>query len=165
MRILSDNEIAGLIAEGKHMPARWQSQLRRRKKSSLAHDEREFEVVGEQGHNFRLLIRRSKVNLLDFSAILFFEESGERYRLLRYNGKHSSRHTNLWEQRRGQPGARFDPTFHIHRATERYQSESGLEIDGHAEPTTRYSDCDTAVTALLQDCAFEVNDGSKPRLL
>lgn len=68
-------------------------------------------------------------------------------RLLRYNGKHSSKHTNRIER------SVIKNDFHIHMATERYQLQ-GFAIDGFAEPTDKYADFETAIDAMLADNNF-----------
>jgi len=90
-------------------------------------------ITGSAGSRFRLLIRQSPFNPLDFSVILGYlpENVSGLFRLRRYNGK-SHKHTNRIE------GSKFYE-FHIHIATERYQ-DRGMDEDGFAEPTSRFSD-------------------------
>lgn len=64
----SDNEIAALIGERKPLPQDWRSRLRLRPKQG--HDERDLDFNGDDGSEFRLILRRSIVNSLDFSVIL-----------------------------------------------------------------------------------------------
>lgn len=164
-RVLTDQEIEDLIREPKPLPANWQTRLRPRPKTRYQYDERQLEVVSEAGRHFRIIARRNRQNQLDFSIILFFEDAdGSEYNLIRYNGKHSSRHTNRWEKYRGLPSSRFDPDFHIHRATERYQRD-GYAIDGYAEVTGAYGDFGSAMEAFLDACGFQRADSSQQRLL
>ena len=124
-RILTDNEIADLLNDEKPLPANWESRLRLRQKRRYQYEERQLDVVSDGGHNFRFIARRNRQNQLDFSIILVFEDGdGSEYRLIRYNGKHPSKHTNRWEKDRGEPNHTFEPAFHVHRATERYQTDT-----------------------------------------
>lgn len=106
------------------------------------------------GQVFVIKCRQSTENPLDFSIILVWrDENGNEYRLLRCNGPHPSCHTNRWEKRKGIEGHTFGPCFHIHRATQRYQ-ESDFEIDGFAEPTEVYSDYERAISHLVTLAGF-----------
>jgi hypothetical protein len=143
---LTDSEIAALLAERKALPDNYSEKLQLKPKRG--HKEREVEVVGEAGSEFRLILRQSHFNQLDFSVILAYRppKSSQLFRLRRYNGK-SHQHTNKLEKE-----SFYD--FHIHKATERYQLESGEREDGFAEPTTKYADFGSALTAMLEDCGF-----------
>lgn len=163
-RILRDNEIEELIAEVKQLPENWQSQFQTKKKSGFQHDERYFEVKGESGNIFRVILRRNTINTLDFSIILIFQDKdGKEYRLVRYNGRHPSEHTNKWEKTQGQPDHTFGPAFHIHLATERYQ-ESGYPIDGFAMATKAYQDLNSALKHFLKENNFEKPEGPQLEL-
>jgi len=87
------------------------------------------------------------MNVLDFSVILGYELPRIRriFRLRRYNGKHE--HTNPIE-RNSFYG------FHIHQATERYQTFGRGVEDHFAEPTSRYYSLETAINCLLNDSGF-----------
>ena len=141
----SDQDIDALLREGKRLPEDFRVRLQMRQKRG--HKERELEVDGTGGNRFRIVLRQSDHNALDFSVILAVLPSNtkQQFRLRRYNGKHE--HTNLIE------GVRFYG-FHIHMATERYQ-ESGTREDAYAEPTERYSDLHGALSCMLEDCGFE----------
>ena len=142
----SDVEIAQMIQERKTLPDNWRARVQLRDKRG--HKERELDVTGEAGTQYRVILRQSNFNPLDFSIILAANpsESSLLFRLRRYNGK-SHGHTNQIE----------DDTFynyHIHHATERYQ-ESGSREDAYAEVTDRYADYHTAFRCMLEDCGFE----------
>jgi hypothetical protein len=94
---------------------------------------------------------------------MFQDAEGSEYRLRRYNGRHSSRHTNKWEKARDLPNSHFEPAFHTHLATERYQLAS-LKIDGYAEVTDMYNDYPSALEAFLSGCCFQREDPSQKRL-
>jgi len=111
---LTDQDIARLIQEPKLLPADFRARIETRPKRG--HKERELDLRGADGSEFRLILRQSLYNALDFSVILAFcpAESNQIFRLRRYNGKHGE-HSNTIE------GQTFYD-FHIHEATERMPS-------------------------------------------
>jgi hypothetical protein len=119
--------------------------------------EREFDVVGANGSRFQIILRQSSLNLFDFSLVLAVlpSDSNQTFRLCRYNGR-SHQHTNRIEG-----GTFFD--FLIHRATARYQELGGRE-DGYAEPTSRYTDFDTALRCFLSENGFVHGEPDHPEL-
>jgi hypothetical protein len=143
----SDDEITALVRERKALPADWRARMRLRPKRG--HEERDLELTGDVGSEFRLILRQNKINPLDFSVILAVRvpQSNQLFRLRRYNGK-SHEHTNQIE------GDTFYD-FHIHMATERYQ-DIGTREDAFAEPTDRYGDYHAALRCLIDDAQFEV---------
>jgi len=145
--LLTDSEIAALISELKQLPQSYMSRLHL--KAKPGHRERELEIVGAKGSEFRIILRQSTLNVLDFSVILAYlpKSSSQGFRLRRYNGK-SHEHTNKLERQ-----TFYD--FHIHYATERYQN-SGLREDAFAEVTGRYGDIQGAIGCLIADCGFVV---------
>jgi hypothetical protein len=144
---LTDAEIAALIAEAKPLPDDYQQRVQTKPKRG--HRERELDLVGANGSDFRLILRQSSFNPLDFSVILAWlpPQSTSSFRLCRYNGK-SHEHTNTLE-------SHTFYEFHVHRATARYQ-QSGLREDSFAEPTARYQDVAGALQCLIQDCGFQL---------
>lgn len=144
---LTDNEITALLAEPKPLPHDYRSKVKTRPKRG--HGERELDIDGADGSKFRLILRQSSLNPLDFSVILAWLplQSTTLFRLCRYNGK-SHEHTNTLEV-----VTFYD--FHVHRATERYQ-QSGLREDSFAEPTDRYQDLSGALRCLIEDCGFQM---------
>lgn len=144
---LEEIVILGLLDEPKPLPADYRERMQTRPKRG--HKERELDITGSQGSEFRLILRQSSFNALDFSVILAYRPPGtnQLFRLRRYNGK-SHEHTNVLE------GQTFYD-FHVHRATERYQ-ESGLREDAFAEPTDHFADFQGAIRCLLTECGFEV---------
>jgi len=152
---LTDAEIVALIAEAKPLPDDYRSRVQTRPKRG--HRERELEIDGANGSKFRLILRQSSFNPLDFSVILAWvpPQSSTTFRLCRYNGK-SHEHSNTLDSRRF-----YD--FHVHRATERYQ-QSGLREDSFAEPTTRYQDFAGALRCLIQECGFQLPANNQPGL-
>jgi len=145
--VFSDEDIVRLIRENKPLPEDYQSKIQVR--SKRGHKERELEIRGDEGSGFRLILRQSNFNPLDFSVIVAYRppKSSALFRLRRYNGK-SHEHTNPME------GQTFYD-FHIHQATERYQQMGGRE-DTYAEPTDRFSDLREAVSCLIKDCGFQM---------
>jgi hypothetical protein len=143
----TDAEIKSLIKEKKPLSRDFRSSIRLRDKRG--HKEQELDVQGVNGNKFRLILRQSNFNALDFSIILAYcpEGSNQLFRLRRYNGK-SHEHTNTIESDKFY-------NHHIHTATERYQ-ELGTREDGYAEPSDRFSDLNAAVNCMIGDCGFEV---------
>jgi hypothetical protein len=144
--ILSDKEIDDLVQEKKPLPEDYRAKIQMRAKTG--HKERELDVKGEGGNEFRLILRQGTINPLDFSIILAYRppNSNQLFRLRRYNGRH--RHTNLIEEK-----TFYD--FHIHQSTARYQ-EIGAKEDAYAEPSDRFSDFNQALPCMLKDCGFQV---------
>lgn len=164
VRALSDSEIAALVRERKPLPADWRRRLIPRRKQGNRFGEFSIDVPGDAGHAFRLLARQNHPGLLDFSVILLFvDEDGHEYILVRNNGVHSSRHSNRWEKARGLPGAIIGIGPHRHFATERYQ-EDGYAMDGYAEPTADYYDFASAVGDMLDKCGFEKSFADNPQM-
>jgi len=140
---LTDREIQDLVQEPKRVPA----DIRRRMvpRAKRGHSEVDIDVRGDLGSEFRIIVRRSKFNVLDFSCILGYRvlASNQVLRLRRYNGK-SHEHTNPIE------GETFYD-FHIHLATERYQ-RTGNREDTYAQVSDRFSSFEEAVKCLFEDC-------------
>jgi hypothetical protein len=143
----SDADIARLLAETKPLSKDFRMQMRLRDKRG--HKERELDIQGVNGNQFRLILRQSNFNVLDFSIILAHcpADTNQIFRLRRYNGK-SHEHTNTIEYE-----TFYD--FHTHTATERYQ-ELGSREDAYAESSKRFSDFHSAVNCMLSDCALEL---------
>lgn len=144
--ILSDEEIERLLKEKKPLPEDYRQKIRVRPKRG--HKERDLNIIGDEGNNFRIILRQSFFNPLDFSIILSYRphRSNRLFRLRRYNGK-SHEHTNTIE------GNTFYD-FHIHQATERYQN-IGAREDTFAEPTIKFSDFNEAVSCMIKNCGFD----------
>lgn len=136
-----------MMQERKPLPADWRSRLQLRPKRG--HDERDLELIGDDGGEFRLILRQNRINPLDFSVIIGVRVPGSNqiFRLRRYNGR-SHEHTNHIED-----ATFYD--FHIHMATERYQ-EIGTREDAYAEPTDRYGDFSGALRCLMEDANLVV---------
>lgn len=150
--LLTDADIQRLVYEPKPLPENYRDRVRL--KAKRGHKEAEVQATGLDGSTFRLILRQSKLDPLDFSVIVGYEmpNTNVLFRLRRYNGK-SHEHTNKIEQR-----TFFD--YHIHQATQRYQ-EHGMSEDAYAEPTDRYADVDSALQCALQDCRFELPLGAQ----
>ena len=153
---LTDQEIVRLIQEHKPLPNDYESHILLR--SKRGHRERDVDIPGADGSEFRLILRQSLFNVLDFSVILAyrFPRSNEVFRLRRYNGR-SHEHTNPIERQTFY-------NFHVHQATERYQ-ELGAREDGYAEPTDRFADLQGAIECMIVDCNFDVPPQRQARLL
>lgn len=151
----SDADIARLLEERKPIVEGFHLNIRLREKRG--HKEQELDVQGVDGNQFRLILRQSNFNALDFSIILAHcpADTNQIFRLRRYNGK-SHEHTNTIE-------SEFFYDFHIHTATERYQ-ELGAREDAYAEPSKRFSELRSAVDCMLSDCALELPEDPQQNL-
>ena len=157
---LSGREIEGLVGMTKPLPTDYRGRLRTRARSySAQHEEAQLEVPVENTGTFRVIVRKNRINPMDFCVILGYvpPERLRLFRLRRYNGLHE--HTNRLE-------GNTLRDFHIHYATQRYQ-EAGWDIDGYAELTERYATVDGALEILLDDCNFVRPEGERlqPQLL
>ena len=150
----SDIEISAMIAERKALPPDFWRRVQLRRKRG--HSEREITSTGISGYEYRLILRQSNLNPLDFSVIVahFPQASNLLFRLRRYNGRHE--HSNKIE------GSRFY-AFHVHLATERYQ-DLGMKEDSFAEPCERYADFSGALRCALSDCCFDVSSGGQQHI-
>ena len=83
--------------------------------------------------------------------------------MVRYNGKHPSEHTNIWEKAQGYQQYKFKPTFHIHKAAQQYQ-EDGFKIDGYAEITDKYGDFNSTLQHFIIETNFIKSDNSQLNL-
>lgn len=146
-KTFSDQEIAALLQEPKPLADDWCKKTALRPKRG--HKERDIDLNGSAGSQFKLILRQNDINVLDFSIILavYVPGTNRLFRLRRYNGK-SHEHTNHIE------GETFYD-FHIHMATERYQ-ELGTREDAYAEPTERYGDFRGALQCLIDDASIEI---------
>jgi len=142
---VTDIEIEALIKEEKRIDQPI-SDFARKFKEKKGHKEFDL-VIDRPDHSaFKIIIRQSIENPLDFSAILGFipPKKTDVFLLRRYNGK-SHEHRNKIEK---EPGF-YD--FHIHTATARYQKEGPRE-EYYAEVTERYADLYGAIECLVMDC-------------
>ncbi len=141
----SEPDIVAFVQEPKPLSADWENRIKLRPK--LGHNERHLDLTGDDGNQFRLILRQNMINKLDFSVILAVRvpQSNQFFRLRRYNGK-SHEHTNHIEE-----VTFYD--FHIHFATTRYQ-ELGTREDAFAQPTERYVDFRGAFNCLIDDANF-----------
>ncbi len=143
--LFSDQEITALIEERKVLPDNWSSKLKKR--MNRGSNEYLLNITGEEGNKFRVIVRMSVSDELNFSVVLGVKVPPPKkvFRLKRYNGNHEHFNTIEDEMISG---------FHIHTATERYQVNSVREED-YAEPTQRYTDVNGALKCLFADANFE----------
>jgi hypothetical protein len=151
----SDVDIEKMVNERKVLPEDYGTRLQLRDRRG--HKERELDIDGASGNKFRVILRQSLINPLDFSIILVVRppQTNQLFRLRRYNGR-SHEHTNRIE------GERFYD-FHIHMATERYQ-ELGMREDTYARPTARFGDFHAAQRCMWEDCGFSQPEGEQQPL-
>jgi hypothetical protein len=148
---ITDIEIDALIKEEKRIDQSLAA-FGRNLKEKKGHKEFDL-VINRPDHSaFKIIVRQSIENPLDFSAILGFipPNKTDVFLLRRYNGK-SHEHKNKIEK---------EPVFydfHIHTATARYQIE-GLREEFYAEVTDRYADLYGAIECLVTDCKIISTD-------
>jgi len=147
---LTESMINELLSETKLLPLDYVEKLRLKERKDSAHSEASCYIDGVKGHHYRINIRKSNINPLDFSIILVYEDrrSHTDYILTRYNGDHGS-HKNVIEKD-------LIEGCHIHTATERYQS-AGLRIDSYAVKTKDYSSYNTALDSFIKDLNFRMS--------
>lgn len=145
MITLTEERIRDLILEAKPMPAGIVPLGVLPQRNN--HLRKDYRIVCPSGNEFLMAIRRSVLNLLDFSVVLGYQlpHLHAVFRLRRYNGK-SHVHTNSIEKQ-----TFYD--FHVHTATERYQ-RPGFREDTFAEITDRYQSLESAIQCMLDDCGF-----------
>ena len=121
------------------------------------HIHKRISLLGDNGNEFQLILRRSSLSHLDFSVILAvcIPQSNQVFRLRRYNGS-SHRHTNRIEK------TKFKG-FHIHYATERYQNLAAQE-DGFAEQTDQYCNFNDAIQCALKDANILIDSDLQDKL-
>jgi hypothetical protein len=148
-KIYTDGEINSLILELKPLPYDWRSISP--PKVDGASITQTVECIGQEQHAFKILLRQNTKYPLNFSLTLGFIPKGSTalFRLRRYDGK-SHEHTNPIENK-----FRFYD-FHIHMATERYQTYGTGEEDKYAIPTDKYNDYEGALKCLVDDCNFQI---------
>jgi hypothetical protein len=158
--VLSDERIAELIAERKHLPNNYRQRLveRIKPKKSGSHSEGEIQVEGELGSTFLIKTRQSNTNVFSFSVILAyaFPDSTRLFRLCRYNGR-TVPHLNKIENE-------LVYGFHIHVATQRYQ-EAGFDEDSYAKASNCYMDLASALRCMIEDCNLVRPDTDQIELL
>jgi hypothetical protein len=142
----SDEQIKRFIEECKPLDQGWETKVSLKNERSGKH--RSFEVTGNEGSRFSVILRQGKYDLDSFSAILgiYPQGSNKLFRLRRYDGNDHA-HTNSIE------GDQILYGYHIHYATERYQ-DAGKDEDEFALAITRYSNLNEAFSCLLEDCNF-----------
>lgn len=157
MVILTDNDIDNLIRGDKFLQA---SVLNNSKwKIVGAHRKKEVPVSDMQGNDsFAVFWRQTTYDALDFTVGLSYKvpDSTQRINLIRCNGK-SHTHTNKLE------GNKLEVTFHIHRATEKYQN-MGFKAEDHAETTDKYSTMDEAFKYLCLLTSVRIGDRTQTGL-
>ena len=147
--IFTDQEITALIKERKVLPNNWRNKLKETK--NRGSNEYHLNITGEEGNKFRVIVRMSVSDPLNFSIVLGVKVPPPKkfFRLRRYNGGNHA-HINLIENE-------VMTGFHIHTATERYQM-NGTREENYAEPTQRYADVNGALKCLFTEANFEDPD-------
>lgn len=152
MVLVTDAEVMTFIGDKKVIPKDFNPKFKEGEgKVSFEH-----EVIAESGNTYKIIIRRSKINPMDFSVIFGIHLGGNLFRIKRYNGN-SHIHINRLEKMQ-------IAGFYIHTATQRYQ-ECGFREEGYAEATTKYHDWISAMNLMLKENNFEFElDKAQKRL-
>ena len=138
---LTDEIIDQLLKEPKLV------QNKRKKISQkMQHEERNYDVISEDGENsYTLIVRQSRLQISNYSCGLKLNaKSSQSIMLVRYNGE-GHPHRNPLEKEN------FEGKCHIHRATERY-IKAGRKPEMYAEITQRYANSLEALKCLIEDC-------------
>ncbi len=158
--IIDDQKIKTLVNEKKDIPKDIFKTIGdlNNFKQKRGHREINFEIKGVNNNQFRLIIRISIHNSLDFSCILTYTlpDINSEFILLRYNGK-SHEHENSLEHE-------IFYNFHIHYATQRYQ-EHGFSEEEYAIVTDRYSHYIDAFQCLIKDCNCQTPGINQRRII
>lgn len=142
MDVIGDVQIEEYIKERKVLSQDFKSVLKDKGRMYVF----DQEIIGLNGSTFKIIIRQSKINPLDFSIIFGVLLGGDVFRIRRYNGD-SHVHKNKIEDENVSG-------FHIHHATERYQ-DKGFKEEGYAKKTDRYSDWKSALKIMIKENNFE----------
>ena len=144
--IFTDQEVKAFIQERKVLSDNKRNKFKKR--MNRGSNEYLLNITGEEGNKFRVIVRMSVSDELNFSVVLGVKVPPPKkfFRLRRYNGSNHE-HINPIENE-------VVTGFHIHTATERYQVNSVREED-YAKPTERYADVNGALKCLFADANFE----------
>lgn len=146
--VISDQQISELLACPKEIAL---ADLKQLKKPRQAKGSANLSIKSRQRH-FRIVVNRPKSkNKNKFSIILQVARRGKWFNLIRCNGHHAP-HENTLEKMTIPAN-----TFHIHRATERYQL-AGRDPETYAEPTDKYDSPDSAIEFMCNNFGFVFSD-------
>jgi hypothetical protein len=116
-----------------------------------------IDIIGKSRRRYGIIATRPSdpARNNSFSIVLTTVWYGKSFNLIRHNGWHRE-HSNDYEKstKQGVQGIAKN-TFHIHRATERYQRYVPLKaVESYAEPTTEFSSFAGAVELLCSSYGF-----------
>jgi len=141
---LTDKEIERLISMEKAIDNP-QAKMREKRGSMQVN----YEARAATGERFKVYVRQNMRIPEGFSCgLIYLCASGESVTLARYNGS-DHEHTNPLDAQE-----RLPPSCHIHRATERYM-RAGRKAEHFAAATSRYTNLDGALRALVDDCSIQ----------
>lgn len=155
--LLTESDIAALLAEPKALPRNAATVLKRlRRLKRIRRLQSRLVVAGQSGRRFELLaLKPVSPDSKKFTIHVRLRKSRRRYTpLIRLCGP-GSRHTNFLEASAGE-GVQTIPhgTCHIHRITERYQRISPDKAMQYAEPTNEFDSFESAVEFVLYRYGF-----------
>ena len=159
-RILTDNEIAELLAEPKPVTDKEWGQFVPAPPSGRG---KRLRIAGRAGHSFEAWSRSNPKRKGDFSVGLELVEEGKNTLLTRFDGDGTGAHVNHLEP--GSPVYSFRACCHIHITTERYQLDPRYrkKPEHYAEPTTLFHDLQTAMIAFAKYCHLSGSDALRQK--
>jgi hypothetical protein len=153
-RVLSDKEIADLLAEPKPVTRRFRSVIAPRQRRSNRMDEigRRLRIVSDRKRRFLVWSKMDQRWPNKFSiGLVWLAAAGERVDLVRLNGWHPV-HVNTIEGTSIPAG-----TCHVHIRTERYARTPRKEM-GYAEACTQFNNFQEAVSYFFSKFGFYLRD-------
>jgi hypothetical protein len=156
MAILQDIQIAALLADPKPILRGDIAKLKNGKPNRRGEIEAKLPVTSKARKRFTVT-SALRSDPLKFSIILSYSYYGRHINLIRCNGHHRE-HTNVLEKASGEGIVHIPAnTFHIHRATYRYQV-ADMDAEWYAEPTNGYFSFKGAVEFMCSNFGFYLKD-------
>jgi hypothetical protein len=156
--LLTDGEIAELLADRKPLPKDAKSRLMRfRKLKRIRRLQARLIVVGQSGREFEIRAQISRPNLRNrFTVRVLYVAARIRggVELIRVCGWHQQ-HTNFLKQTAEQP-VRVIPrnTCHVHTRSERYDGHDNAKAMQYAEPSDEFECVGTALEFVFYRFGF-----------
>lgn len=137
--MMTDEELNAARSEPKRKTSATRPKLKGK------HWERQFDCLGETDRRYRIFMRWNAELKAVFSVGLALLRDGQPDLVLcRYNGAYHTHRNRL-------DNTPLDVGFHVHTARADYIA-AGMDPDGHATATDRYTNVDQALRSLLADC-------------
>lgn len=130
-----------------------------RRKEKGKHWEQQHDCEDASGQRYRVFVRwNGELSFIFSVGLTLLRDGQDDLVLCRYNGSHHG-HRNRLEN------TRFAAGFHIHTARANYIA-AGMDPDGFAAATDRYTTVEGALRCLVADCNIHgvLQEGSSPNL-